>query len=377
VSTEAAPEDGVLVTRLSDTLRGLQTGLQRGDVILEYGGEVLFDDRHLRECVQAAVDSLRAGECEYAEGVPLSVWRKGEGLNLFLPPRHLESLGIEVASEGEANRRGYEETLRTRRRSSDLLRYGQLSRLPNSRTEVTDFFELFAGEPFTPEAQVRHNDVKVLLGEQALESILFAEAPRARIVHLATHYVINETPFASQSALALTLPANPAIDDGFLTVSDLVEHWRDRLRGTQLVVVSACSTAIGPLQRHDAPLALPWGLFYAGAPTVISTLWDVHDEATAILMRRFYQNLLGHFSVPRRVGLRSYGAGQPLTPLLALSEAKHWLRSLSPHQLKDLGFGESDGEACERGDPIPAEPSPLDCSHPYYWAPIVLSGCPD
>jgi len=92
--------------------------------------------------------------------------------------------------------------------------------------------------------------------------------------------------------LALSPPSQAdASDDSFLRLADLLEHWRGRISGCELVVLSACKTQRGYMQRDEGVFALPWGFMYAGAPTVIASLWNVNDASTAELMSDFYRRL--------------------------------------------------------------------------------------
>ncbi len=123
-------------------------------------------------------------------------------------------------------------------------------------------------------------------------------------------------------------------------------------------------------------MALPWGFFYAGAPTVIASLWQVDDVATALLMSRFYENLLGASDEERPVNRTSYRIGQPMTKADALAAAQHWLRTLPSQDAKAL---------VQRHRGGPAESAPVrtgvdevyDFSHPYYWAAFILIGDPE
>lgn len=123
------------------------------------------------------------------------------------------------------------------------------------------------------------------------------------------------------STLALTLPPDPVPgDDGFLTLSDLLDRWRGSLSGCELVVLSACSTQRGAQQRDEGVYALPWGFLYAGVPAVVASLWNVADESTAELMADFYRRL------------RSGKYEDRLAPLIAAKKAlekrhpdpRHW-----------------------------------------------------
>jgi CHAT domain-containing protein len=106
-----------------------------------------------------------------------------------------------------------------------------------------------------------------------------------RIVHFACHgFLSEEYPF--RSALVLSLDEDPA-EDGFVQVREL---YNIRLRA-DLVVLSACQTGRGRMERGEGLLGLPRIFFYTGAKSVISTLWRINDESTAVFMNWFYRYL--------------------------------------------------------------------------------------
>lgn len=203
-----------------------------------------------------------------------------------------------------------------------------------------------------------------LVGDDASVPQLEAAVADARYLHIATHGLVGSQTRPYDASLALSLPANPTPDDfGFLTLDRLMRTWRGRLASCDLVVLSACDTQRG-VRQGDALMTLPWGFFYAGAPTVVASLWAVDDAATAKLMTRFYGNLLGAHDEVRTVRDRSFGFGEPMPKADALAEAKHWLRTLEVDD--DRGVG--------RGGTQDATVRPYE--HPYYWAPFVLLGDP-
>ena len=59
----------------------------------------------------------------------------------------------------------------------------------------------------------------------------------------------------------------------------------------ELVVLSACSTAKGEIAEGEGVLSLARGFFYAGAKSVVSTLWAINDQSSAIIMAEFYKQL--------------------------------------------------------------------------------------
>jgi CHAT domain-containing protein len=58
-----------------------------------------------------------------------------------------------------------------------------------------------------------------------------------------------------------------------------------------LVVLSACRTALGKEIKGEGLVGLTRGFMYAGAPRVVASIWDIRDDATAELMKRFYQGM--------------------------------------------------------------------------------------
>ena len=109
-----------------------------------------------------------------------------------------------------------------------------------------------------------------------------------RILHFATHGLLNSRqPELSGLVLSLVDRDGHAVS-GFVGLSDIYN-----LRApVDLVVLSACSTALGKEVRGEGLVGLTRGFMYAGASSVLASLWKVDDEATAELMKRFYANLL-------------------------------------------------------------------------------------
>ncbi len=135
-----------------------------------------------------------------------------------------------------------------------------------------------------------------------------------------------------------------------------------------MVVLSACDTQRG-VKKGGSVMALPWGFMYAGAPSVVASLWKVDDAATSLLMQRFFENLLRQHADSQRPGTK----GQPMSKAAALREAKAWLRSLPPDKVME--HLERGGISTTSLKVVTREGAP-DFSNPYYWAGFVLIGDP-
>ncbi len=100
--------------------------------------------------------------------------------------------------------------------------------------------------------------------------------------------------FASHGIFDANRPLNSALllspegsDNGRLTVNEIFDLDLD----ASLVTLSACQSGVSRIRAGDEMMGLPRAFIYAGAPSVVASLWNVNDEATAILMEGFYKNL--------------------------------------------------------------------------------------
>jgi CHAT domain-containing protein len=119
-------------------------------------------------------------------------------------------------------------------------------------------------------------------------TVMNAGLDQYRIVHFATHGLLNSRrPELSGIVLSLVDEEGRA-QEGFLRAYEIY----NLKLNAELVVLSACSTALGKEIKNEGLAGLTRGFMYAGTPRVIASLWNVRDEATAELMKRFYRNLL-------------------------------------------------------------------------------------
>lgn len=118
-----------------------------------------------------------------------------------------------------------------------------------------------------------------------------AESPELagyRIVHFATHGLIDSTTPALSGLMLSRVGEQGQPQEGFLGLRDI---YNLRL-GAELVVLSGCETALGKEVRGEGLVGLTQGFLYSGARQVVASLWRIEDRATAELMSRFYRGLL-------------------------------------------------------------------------------------
>lgn len=114
-----------------------------------------------------------------------------------------------------------------------------------------------------------------------------AELANYRIVHFATHGIVNDRHPELSGVILSLFDRNGRSQDGYLRLHDIFNL---RLP-VDLVVLSACSTALGKDVPGEGLIGLVRGFMYAGSRRVIASLWKVDDEATSALMTRFYRGL--------------------------------------------------------------------------------------
>lgn len=127
----------------------------------------------------------------------------------------------------------------------------------------------------------------VYTGTAASELQLRTVVSGASVLHLAAHGNYN-TANALYSAIALATDEAETYD-GLLETHEIFGL---PLQGNALVTLSACETNVGAISRGDEVVGLTRAFFFAGSPTVISSLWNVSDSATGALMTAFYRHWL-------------------------------------------------------------------------------------
>jgi CHAT domain-containing protein/tetratricopeptide (TPR) repeat protein len=132
-------------------------------------------------------------------------------------------------------------------------------------------------------------NTKAIIGKDATKSAITQLMPKARIIHLATHGILDDVRGLG-SAIALAPDSSYKEEIGKVNGLLTAEEILDMKLNAELVVLSACDTGRGKI-TGDGVIGLSRSLISAGVPSVLVSLWSVPDAPTASLMREFYQNL--------------------------------------------------------------------------------------
>ncbi len=357
---QSVPDHGLLVTAVVPGSNAATHGVESGDVLLTYNGQPLNKKDDLKVVVDGdkpiGVDVWRAGRSsrrELARGKPGVVFDPRPAPVAISENRKLQQVLVAARSGGE-----------------------DFAPLPATRYEVEALARLFKSDD---------RPTRILLGADASESEMDQLAAsgglsRFGFIHLATHGVIDEA-VPMRSAVILTQTGLPdpleqvlnhkPVFDGRLLVREIQHGWDLK---AELVTLSACETALGREAGGEGFVGFTQALLMSGARSVCLSLWKVDDTATALLMQRFYANLLG-----KREGLTL-----PMPKAEALREAKVWLRQLGRGEvlslITELSGGVDRSKGIKARQPAAAIPVGDDSEHPYaplhYWAAFVLSGGP-
>jgi CHAT domain-containing protein len=208
--------------------------------------------------------------------------------------------------------------------------------------------------------------------KDALSTIPCTEHLRAaHCVHFSCHGEFN---FKSPLKSALLLADKEPLTLGEIFSLDLSQ--------CRIVTLSACETGINsPNGLSDQYIGLPSGFLYAGAPSVVSSLWLVNDLSTCFLMIKFYENL------------RNYPKLEAGDVAIALNQAQIWLRDLTSEgfeavlakyqpQIDEIlaqlpkgdrfEFQDSLEQARKKIQAPDRQPKPF--ANPYYWAAFTATG---
>ncbi|MBF2063187.1 MAG: CHAT domain-containing protein [Calothrix sp. C42_A2020_038] len=165
--------------------------------------------------------------------------------------------------------------------------------MPNIQLKPGQAPQQLANLPYA-EAEAREIaamlNTKPLIGKEATKNQVKQLMSKARIIHLATHGLLDDFDLGIPGAIVLAptsiSPTTSQTIEGLLTASEIFEMKLD----ADLVVLSACQTGQGKL-TGDGVIGLSRSLIAAGTKSVIVSLWNVDDASTQLLMTEFYRQL--------------------------------------------------------------------------------------
>lgn len=138
---------------------------------------------------------------------------------------------------------------------------------------------------------------KIYQGASATEQQFKLFAPHARIIHLATHGMFDDL-HPELSGLVFSDFKQTAVNPGKLTTAEVYALTLE----ADLIFLSACQTNVGELYAGEGMLTLSRAFYYAGAKSIIATLWSVPDNQTSYIAIQFYGYL--HKGIPKDVALQ-------------------------------------------------------------------------
>ncbi len=344
------PDHGLVINMVIPDSSAAAIGLKPGDVLLSYNGIALVKREDLK-AVQ-----------EPGGPVAVDVWRGGKVKRVEVARG---KLGVVVDTRASAvaivEERKLSQALAAARSDAE-----DFPALPYARREIDTLAELFRADDPPPHILVGAAATELELDRLAASGKL----GRFGVIHLATHAVIDKD-IPARSAVILTqtgLPDplqqtlnNKPVFDGRLSVREIQRGWD---LNAELVTFSACKTALGRESGGEGFVGFTQALLISGARSVCLSLWPVGDQATSLLMKRFYQNWLG-----KRADL-----DRRFTKAEALREAKQWLRRLSADQVQHELDQIARDQKPDKHNVVRPTAHPYE--HPYFWAGFILVGDP-
>ena len=153
-------------------------------------------------------------------------------------------------------------------------------RLPETQAEVESVASIVGVEPRLPDVLIGAAASKAAVQKTNLEAY--------RYLHFATHAaMMGEPGRVNEPFLVFNQVGNDAGDDGLLRMSEIM----DLKLNAEMVVLGACDTGRGDLLEGDGVASLASAFQFAGAESVVLSLWELPSEATLPFMKSFYQNL--------------------------------------------------------------------------------------
>ncbi|HEY6330269.1 MAG TPA: CHAT domain-containing protein [Blastocatellia bacterium] len=180
-----------------------------------------------------------------------------------------------------------------------------LAPLPDAEAEVRQLAAMY-----------QSRGAKVYTGADAREDRAKAEMGKYRILHFATHGILDSNNPMYSNIVLSTDDKSP--DDGLLEAWEIM---RLDLKA-DLAVLSACDTARGKTEGGEGVIGMSWAFFVAGCPTTVVSQWKVDSASTAQLMVEFHKNFLQNAQNPQMFWKKADALRRAMLTLMARPEYK-------------------------------------------------------
>jgi CHAT domain-containing protein len=216
--------------------------------------------------------------------IPFSALQDATGKFLIEQHTILTAPSIQVLELTGQQRQRIETIHNSSLQNQDVLVVGNPTMPTIPLTEPPETLHPLPGSEAEANAIASLLNTQAIIGDKATKVYIEKLMPKARLIHLATHGLLDDIKqLGVPGAIALAPSDN---DNGFLTAGEILEMKLN----AELIVLSACSSGQGKI-TGDGVIGLSRSLFAAGVPSVIVSLWSVGDDSTEFLMTEFYQNL--------------------------------------------------------------------------------------
>ncbi|MCB0131363.1 MAG: CHAT domain-containing protein, partial [Caldilineaceae bacterium] len=245
-----------------------------------------------------------------------------------------------------------------------LLQHGGGHSMPNGRTSL-------AVAPGASDLRFVEESALAIASSTTGKSLVGSEATRSQFIKEAIHarhlYFLGHAYFNGRYPMSSRLQ----LSDGPLSASEMLQTL---CLEADLVVLASCESGRSAIPRGDEIMGLVRAFLYAGARSLLVTLWPVHEVPTRLLVERLVQTL----QVMEQAGRKS-------DPAQALAEAQNWLRGLTVSDVHRLVSKWTVSTSVEmtslltelwRMTHSEKEPIPGDrlFSHPFFWSAFILIG---
>jgi CHAT domain-containing protein/lipopolysaccharide biosynthesis regulator YciM len=190
-------------------------------------------------------------------------------------------------------------------RAALTLRDEKLDPLPEAEKEVRAISRLYGNARS-----------KVYIGADAREDRIKAEAAQARVLHFATHGILNN---ASPMYSHLALARGDTNEDGLLEAWELMQL---NLKA-DLAVLSACETARGRFGAGEGMIGLSWAMFIAGVPSIVVSQWKVESASARDLMISFHRQALASPAAAKSKATKAEALRQAALKMMKNPETRH------------------------------------------------------